>query len=157
MVRVQTRNCRRERTSNASVEYANSCWWAEIAASKPDIIIRDHKNQKCQIIDMAVPSDRNTSVKVVEKLFKYKDWRLGNWDRLNVENRNRDDTSCHWYFWGYWEWTGKVRWQNSRQSQHPWAPKDYSPGTAHILRKALSVKWTLWHLRPIVWTRCFRD
>ena len=34
----------------------------EIAANKPDIIIRDHTIQKCQIIDMAVPSDRNTSV-----------------------------------------------------------------------------------------------
>ena len=45
----------------------------EIAANKPDIIVRDHTNQKCQIIDMAVPSDRNTSVKVVEKLSKYKD------------------------------------------------------------------------------------
>ena len=45
----------------------------KIAANKPDIIIRDHTNQKCQIIDMAVPSDRNISVKVVEKLSKYKD------------------------------------------------------------------------------------
>ena len=37
----------------------------EIATYKPDIIIRDYMNQKCQIIDMAVPSDRNTSVKEV--------------------------------------------------------------------------------------------
>jgi len=48
----------------------------EIAANKPDIIIRDYTNHKCQIIDMAVPSDRNTSVKVVEKLFKYKDLEI---------------------------------------------------------------------------------
>ena len=45
----------------------------EIAANKPDIIIRYHTIQKCLIIDMAVPSDRNTSVKVVKKLSKYKD------------------------------------------------------------------------------------
>ena len=45
----------------------------EIAANKTDLIIRDHANKKCQIIDMAVPSDRNTSVKVVEKIFNYKD------------------------------------------------------------------------------------
>ena len=45
----------------------------EIAAHKPDIIIRDHTNQKCLIIDMAVPPHKkNTSVKVVEKLSKYK-------------------------------------------------------------------------------------
>ena len=57
----------------------------EIVANKPDIIIRDHTNQKCQLIDMAVPSDRNTSVKVVEKLSKYKHleieiarmWKMG--------------------------------------------------------------------------------
>ena len=46
----------------------------EIAANKPDI--RDYTNQKCQIIDMAVPSDRSISVKVVEKLFKYKDLEM---------------------------------------------------------------------------------
>ena len=38
---------------------------------KPDIIIRDHTNQRCWIITgMAVPSDRNISVKVVEKVSK---------------------------------------------------------------------------------------
>ena len=57
----------------------------EIVANKADIIIRDHAIQKCQIIDMAVPSDRKTSVKVVEKLSKYKElmieiarmWKMG--------------------------------------------------------------------------------
>ena len=48
----------------------------EIRANKPDIVIRDHTNQRCWIIDMKVPSDRNTSVKVVEKLSKYKDLEL---------------------------------------------------------------------------------
>ena len=45
----------------------------ETRANKPDIIIRDHTNQRCWIIGMTVPSDRNTSVKVVEKLSKHKD------------------------------------------------------------------------------------
>jgi len=44
-----------------------------IEVYKPDIIVRDHTNQKCQIIDMAVPSDRNTSAKVGKKLFKVRD------------------------------------------------------------------------------------
>ena len=39
----------------------------EMAANKLNIIIRDHTNQKYQIIDMEVPSDRSTSVKVVER------------------------------------------------------------------------------------------
>ena len=33
-----------------------------IAANKPDIVIKDHKNKTCKLIDMAVPSDRNTSL-----------------------------------------------------------------------------------------------
>ena len=37
-----------------------------IAAYKPNIVIIDHKTMTCKLIDMAVPSDRNTSVKVIE-------------------------------------------------------------------------------------------
>ena len=39
----------------------------EIAAFKPDIVIKDHKMMTCKLINMAVPSDRNTSVKVIQK------------------------------------------------------------------------------------------
>ena len=45
----------------------------EIKANKPDIIIKDHINNTCQLIDMTMPSDRNVSTKEVEKLSKYKD------------------------------------------------------------------------------------
>ena len=48
----------------------------EIAANKPDIIIRDQTTKKCQMINMAVKSDSDTSVKVVEKLSKCKDLQL---------------------------------------------------------------------------------
>ena len=48
----------------------------EIAAIKPDIIIRDQTTKKCQMINMAVKSDSDTSVKVAEKLSKYKDLEL---------------------------------------------------------------------------------
>ena len=44
----------------------------EIKATKPDIIIKDHINNTCQLIDMAIPTDRNVSIKEVEKLSKYK-------------------------------------------------------------------------------------
>jgi len=43
----------------------------EIAASKRDIVIKDHKNKTCKLIDIAVPSDRNNSLKTTEKLAKY--------------------------------------------------------------------------------------
>ena len=39
----------------------------EIKANKPDIIIKDHINTTCQLIDMTIPSDRNESIKEVEK------------------------------------------------------------------------------------------
>ena len=45
----------------------------EIAANKPDIVIKNNKTMTCKLIDMVVPSDKNTSVKVIEKLSKYKD------------------------------------------------------------------------------------
>ena len=48
----------------------------EITANKPDIVIKDHKNKTCTLIDMAVPSDRNTSLKTTEKLSKYKDLEI---------------------------------------------------------------------------------
>ena len=43
-----------------------------IKANKPDIIIKDKQEKTCVLIDMAIPSNRNTSVKVAEKLSKYK-------------------------------------------------------------------------------------
>ena len=39
----------------------------EIKANKPDIIIKDHIHSTYQLIDMAKPSDRNVSIKEVEK------------------------------------------------------------------------------------------
>ena len=47
-----------------------------IKANKPDIIIKNKKEKTCMLIDMTVPSDRNTSVKVAEKLSKYKDLEI---------------------------------------------------------------------------------
>ena len=40
----------------------------EIAAKKPDIVIKDHIIMTCKLINLVVPSDRNTSVKVIENL-----------------------------------------------------------------------------------------
>ena len=38
----------------------------KITANRPDIVIKDHKTKTCKLIDMAVPSDRKTSVKVTD-------------------------------------------------------------------------------------------
>ena len=48
----------------------------ELKANKPDIVIKDKKENRCVIIDVAVPSESNTSIKVTEKLSKYKDLEI---------------------------------------------------------------------------------
>ena len=52
------------------------CTDHEIAANKSNIVIKDHKTMTCKLINMAVPSDRNSCVKVIEKLSKYKDLEI---------------------------------------------------------------------------------
>ena len=44
--------------------------------TQPDIVIKDHNTMTCKLIDMAVSSDRNTSIKVIEKLSKYYDQEI---------------------------------------------------------------------------------
>ena len=43
----------------------------EIKSNRHDIIIKDQELKKCLLIDMAIFAERNTSVKMVEKLSKY--------------------------------------------------------------------------------------
>ena len=47
-----------------------------IQANRPDIVIKDKTNNTCLFIDMSIPSDRNVSAKVFEKLSKYKDLEI---------------------------------------------------------------------------------
>ena len=42
----------------------------------PGIAVKNHNNKTCFLIDMSVPSDTNVSLKIVEKLSKYKDWEI---------------------------------------------------------------------------------
>ena len=47
-----------------------------VKANRPDIIVKDHKKKTCLLIDMTVPSDRNTSLKEYEKISKCKDLEI---------------------------------------------------------------------------------
>ena len=47
-----------------------------IQANRPDIIVKDKKDNICLLIDMSVPSDNNVAAKVFEKLSKYKDLEI---------------------------------------------------------------------------------
>ena len=48
----------------------------QINADRPDIIIRNKTEKTCTLIDISIPSDKNTSVKTLEKLSKYKDLEI---------------------------------------------------------------------------------
>ena len=43
----------------------------EIKPNRSDFIIKDQELKKCVLIDMAIPAERNTSVKMFEKVSKY--------------------------------------------------------------------------------------
>ncbi|XP_020899453.1 uncharacterized protein LOC110238147 [Exaiptasia diaphana] len=48
----------------------------EIKANRPDIVVKNKKEKTCLLIDMSIPTERNTSVKTSEKLSKYKDLEI---------------------------------------------------------------------------------
>ena len=48
----------------------------EISANRPDIVIKNNRDKKCIVINVAIPSDKNTSTKVSKKISKYKEIKL---------------------------------------------------------------------------------
>jgi hypothetical protein len=44
----------------------------EVTANRPDIIIKNKKQKKCTLIDVAIPADRNVVQKEAEKRLKHK-------------------------------------------------------------------------------------
>jgi len=48
----------------------------EIKANRPDIIVKNKEEKTCLMIDMTVPSERNVTIKELEKLSKYKDLEI---------------------------------------------------------------------------------
>jgi len=49
---------------------------SEIKANKADIVIKNKQEKSCLLIDMSTPTEKNTSVKVTEKLSKFKDLEI---------------------------------------------------------------------------------
>ena len=47
-----------------------------IGANRPDIIIHKRTKAECLLIDVSVPDDANISKKEAEKIFKYKDLEI---------------------------------------------------------------------------------
>ena len=48
----------------------------EIKANRPDIVVKDKNQRICQLLEISVPTERNTSIKTTEKLSKYKDLEI---------------------------------------------------------------------------------
>ena len=48
----------------------------EIKANRPDIVVKDRKERTYLLIDMSIPTERNTSLETMEKLTKYKDLEI---------------------------------------------------------------------------------
>jgi hypothetical protein len=44
----------------------------EVTANRPDIIIKNNKEETCTLIDVAIPADRNFVLKEAGKNLKYK-------------------------------------------------------------------------------------
>ena len=47
-----------------------------IQANRPDIVVKNHNDQTCFLIDMTVSRDTSVSLKIFEKLSKYKDLEI---------------------------------------------------------------------------------
>ena len=59
-----------------------------IKSNRPDIIIKDYETKSCFLIDMTNPSERNTTVKELEKLRKYKDLEIDNCKDVAFEDNH---------------------------------------------------------------------
>ena len=69
-----------------------------ITANRPDIIVKDSINSTCKLIDMTVPSDRNITLKEVEKKSTYKNLEL-EIQSENVAYENHSDPCGCWCAW----------------------------------------------------------
>ena len=52
-----------------------------VPCNKPDIVMQEKKSDRCQIIDVAIPSDYKIQKKATEKMSKYVDLQ-NEWQRL---------------------------------------------------------------------------
>jgi len=67
----------------------------EVIANRPDIIIKNVKENTCTLIDVAIHADRNVVQKEAEKKLKCKSLCI----ETNVEPEMYDNTSNNWSHW----------------------------------------------------------
>jgi hypothetical protein len=110
----------------------------QISANRSDIIVKNKAEHLCSLIDISVPADKNTSVKTMEKISKYKDleieisrmWRMNTKTipvivgALGLIPKSADQHLCH---------------LPSTVSKYE-IQKIGLLGSAHILRRVLSIQ-----------------
>ena len=108
-----------------------------IQANRPDIVVKDFLNNVCYLIDMSVPSDKNDSAKTFEKLSKYKDLEIeiGKMWHLRARTIPVVIGTLGLVKKGTEDFLDKIHGNPFlREIQ-----KIVLSGTAHVLRKALSI------------------
>jgi len=68
----------------------------EVTANRPDIIIKNKKEETCTLIDVAIPADRNVVQKGSGKEVKIQELMYR--DTANVEPEMYDCTSNNWSY-----------------------------------------------------------
>ena len=59
--------------------YCGTCRYKptkEVKANRPDIVVKNEEERTCQHIEISIPTESNTSIKLTEKLSKYKDLEI---------------------------------------------------------------------------------
>ena len=110
----------------------------EIKANRPDIVVKDKEERRCVLVDIAVPSESNTSAKFTEKLSKYNDLEIevnSMWD-MKTETIPVVLGALGLIKKGLDKVTSRITVNISSNE----IQKITMLGTAHILRKLLSLK-----------------
>ena len=110
----------------------------QIACNKPDIVIKEKNTDKCLIIDIAVPNDHNIQKKATEKMSKYVDLQI---ECQRMWNKKVEVVPVIIGATGVVERNIK-KYLNKIPGKHNIYNLQRSAvlGTAHILRKVLSLK-----------------
>ena len=68
-----------------------------VPCNKPDIVIQEKKSDRCQIIEVAIPSDYNIQKKATEKMSKYVDLQIECQQIMEQEGRGHTiHHRCNW-------------------------------------------------------------
>ena len=71
----------------------------EVTTNRPDIIIKNKKEETCTLIDVVIPADRNVVQKEAEKKLKYKSICIEIQRMWNLKCTRYDYTKNNWTHW----------------------------------------------------------